>query len=111
MRFAADREPERQFHVSNPPCDRLGRVVGGLFGAGLTAELENFQTLAVHRQRKRTSKDFNGKGHAQQMAAWTAFLRAESPHPVPFTEARRSMLLTFAAVEAIQQGRAVDVEP
>ena len=82
-----------------------------VFGAGLTAELENFKTLAVHRQRKRTSKDFNGKGHAEQMAAWTAFLRAESPHPVPFTEARRSMLLTFAAVEAIQQGRAVDVEP
>jgi hypothetical protein len=44
------------------------------------------------------------------MAAWTAFLRAESPHPVPFEAARRSMLLTFAAVEAIQQGRSVDVE-
>ena len=82
-----------------------------VFGAGLTAEIENFKTLAIHRQRKRSSKDFNGKGHAEQMAAWTAFLRAESPHPVPFSEARRAMLLTFAAVEAIQQGRAVDVEP
>jgi len=28
VRFAADREPERQFHVSNPPCDRLGRRGG-----------------------------------------------------------------------------------
>ena len=80
-----------------------------VFGAGFTAEVQNFKTLVVHRQRKRTSKDFNGKGHAEQMAAWTAFLRAEAPHPVPFEEARRSMLLTFAAVEAIQQGRAVDV--
>ncbi len=80
-----------------------------VFGAGFTAEVQNFKTLIVHRQRKRSSKDFNGKGHAEQMAAWTAFLRAEAPHPVPFEEARRSMLLTFAAVEAIQQGRAVDV--
>jgi predicted dehydrogenase/threonine dehydrogenase-like Zn-dependent dehydrogenase len=81
-----------------------------VFGAGFTAEVQNFKTLAVHRQRKRTSRDFNGKGHAEQMAAWTAFLRGETPHPIPFDEARRSMLLTFAAVEAIQQGRAVDVE-
>ena len=81
-----------------------------MFGAGLTAELQNFKTLAIHRQRKRTTRNFEGKGHAEQMAAWTAFLRAESPHPVPFEAARRSMLLTFAAVEAIQQGRSVDVE-
>ena len=81
-----------------------------VFGAGFTAELQNFKTLSVHRQRKRTSRDFNGKGHAEQMLAWTAFLRGESPHPVPFEAARRSMLLTFAAVEAIQQGRTIDVE-
>jgi predicted dehydrogenase/threonine dehydrogenase-like Zn-dependent dehydrogenase len=81
-----------------------------VFGAGLTAELENFKTLNVHRRRKRTSRSFEGKGHAEQMTAWTAFLRGESPHPVPFEEARRSMLLTFAAVEALQQGRSMDIE-
>jgi predicted dehydrogenase len=81
-----------------------------VFGAGFTAELQNFKTLAIHRHRKRSTRNFEGKGHAEQMAAWTAFLRAESPHPVPFEAARRSMLLTFAAVEAIQQGRSVDVE-
>lgn len=81
-----------------------------VFGAGLTAELQNFKTLAIHRHRKRTAKEFEGKGHAEQMAAWTAFLRGEAPHPVPFAAARQSMLLTFAAVEAIQQGRTIDVE-
>jgi predicted dehydrogenase/threonine dehydrogenase-like Zn-dependent dehydrogenase len=80
-----------------------------VFGAGLTAELQNFKTLAIHRQRKRTTKEFEGKGHAEQMAAWTAFLRGESPHPVPFEAARQSMLLTFAAVEALQQGGAVEI--
>ena len=81
-----------------------------VFGAGLTAEIHNFQKLAIHRQRRRVSKDFEGKGHAQQMAAWITFLRGEGPHPFPFEEARRSTLLTFAAVEAIQQGRTVDIE-
>jgi predicted dehydrogenase/threonine dehydrogenase-like Zn-dependent dehydrogenase len=81
-----------------------------VFGAGFTAELVNFRQVAVHRQRRRISKSFEGKGHAEQMAAWTAFLRGESPHPVPFEETRRSMLLTFAAVESIQHGRAIEVE-
>ncbi|MDB6088081.1 MAG: oxidoreductase [Gammaproteobacteria bacterium] len=80
-----------------------------VFGAGITAEIHNFQKLVVHRQRRRVSKDFEGKGHAQQMAAWTAFLRGAGPHPLPFEEARRSTLLAFAAVEAIQQGRTIDV--
>ena len=81
-----------------------------VFSAGLTAELENFKTLNIHRRRKRTSRSFEGKGHAEQMTAWTAFLRGESPHPVPFEEARRSMLLTFAAMEALQQGRSIEIE-
>jgi predicted dehydrogenase/threonine dehydrogenase-like Zn-dependent dehydrogenase len=81
-----------------------------VFGAGLTAELQNFKTLAVHRQRKRATSEFEGKGHAQQMTAWTAFLRGEQPHPVPFESARQSMLLTFAAMEALQHGRTIDVE-
>jgi len=81
-----------------------------VFGAGFTAELVNFQKLAIHRQRRKVSKSFEGKGHAEQMAAWTAFLRGEAPHPVPFEDTRRSMLLTFAAVEAIQHGRAIEIE-
>ena len=81
-----------------------------VFGAGLMAEIQNFKTLVIHRQRKRSSQDFDGKGHAEQMAAWTAFLRGERPHPMPFEQARRSTLLTFAAVEAIQQGRTIEIE-
>jgi predicted dehydrogenase/threonine dehydrogenase-like Zn-dependent dehydrogenase len=81
-----------------------------VFGAGFTAELRNFKTLDIHRRRKRTSKEFDGKGHAEQMAAWTAFLRGERAHPVAFDAIRRSMLLTFAAVEAIQTGHSIDIE-
>jgi hypothetical protein len=43
------------------------------------------------------------------MAAWAGFLRAEREHPLPYHQSRTSMLLTFAALESIQQARAVEV--
>ena len=81
-----------------------------VFGAGLTAEIQNFQKLVVSRRRRRVTKDFNGKGHAPQMHAWAKFLAGESAHPLPFQQIRTSMSLTFAALEAIQFGRPVEGE-
>ena len=52
-----------------------------VFGAGFTAELQNFKALVVNRRRKRTTQALDGKGHPEQMAAWTAFLRAGKPAP------------------------------
>ena len=63
----------------------------------------------MSQRRRRTSKDFKGKGHAEQMAAWARFLRGEAPHPFPFQQIRTSMQLTFAALESIQHGRAVEM--
>jgi len=80
-----------------------------VFAAGLAAQIENFQTLTLNRQRKRTVERFNGKGHAEQMAAWSAFLRAQAPQPMTFADARQSMLLTFAVLDALQSGRSVEL--
>jgi predicted dehydrogenase/threonine dehydrogenase-like Zn-dependent dehydrogenase len=80
-----------------------------VFAAGLTAEIENFQRLAIHRRRKRTVERFNGKGHAEQMAAWASFLKAQGPHPLSFADSRQSMLLTFAVLDAIQSGRTIEL--
>jgi predicted dehydrogenase len=80
-----------------------------VFAPGLVAELQDFQRLTVHRGRRRLVSRFSGKGHAAQMAAWIAFLRAEKPHPLSFAAIRRSTLLTFAVLEAIQQGRTVEL--
>jgi predicted dehydrogenase len=80
-----------------------------VFGAGFVAEITNFQELVVHRGRKKTKHTFNGKGHAEQMNAWAAFLRGEAEHPLPYEQSRTSMLLTFAVLESIQQGRSVEV--
>jgi predicted dehydrogenase len=80
-----------------------------VFSAGVVAEIENFQKLTVHRRRRRSVKTFHGKGHAEQMRAWTAFLLGEAEHPLPHEQSRQSMLLTFAVLESIQQGRSTDV--
>jgi predicted dehydrogenase/threonine dehydrogenase-like Zn-dependent dehydrogenase len=81
-----------------------------VFAPGLVAEIRDFQSLTVHRKRRRTVSRFSGKGHAEQMSAWVSFLRAEKPHPLSFDAIRRSTLLTFAVVEAIQNGRTIEFE-
>jgi len=80
-----------------------------VFGAGVVAELKNFQELLVHRGRKAQKFSYSSKGHAEQMAAWAGFLRGEREHPLPYAQSRSSMVLTFAVLESIQQARAVDV--
>jgi predicted dehydrogenase/NADPH:quinone reductase-like Zn-dependent oxidoreductase len=81
-----------------------------VFAAGLTAEIQNFTKLVIHRQRRRVVRKINDKGHAQQMAAWSAFLRGEAAHPLPFNEVRQSTLLTLAMLEALQHGRTIETE-
>jgi len=80
-----------------------------VYGAGVVAELVDFRHLTVHRHRKRSRRRFHSKGHAEQMAAWSAFLRAEAEHPFPYPESRPGMLLTFAVLESIQQARAIEL--
>ncbi len=78
-----------------------------VFSSGFIAECENFQRLSLFRQRKTTVKKFTGKGHAEEMAAWLAFLSGSSSHPLPYAESRTSMALTFAALESIREGRGI----
>jgi predicted dehydrogenase len=80
-----------------------------VFGAGFVAEIENFQKLSIHRGRKATTHSYNGKGHAEQMMAWAAFLRGAAEHPLPYGQSRQSMALTFAVLESIQAGQSVEV--
>ena len=80
-----------------------------VFGAGFVAELSNFQELTIQRGRRKHAHSFNSKGHAEEMAAWLAFLRGEAAHPLPYEQSRQSMALTFAVLESIQQGRSIAV--
>jgi hypothetical protein len=79
------------------------------FGEGIVGEIVNFQQLTIYRQRKQTTSSFNSKGHAEQMAAWAAFLRGNREHPLPYEQSRQSMLLTFAVLESIRRAASVEV--
>ena len=80
-----------------------------VYGAGLVAEIINFQDLTLYRGRKRTKFSYAGKGHAEQVAAWAAFLRGAAEHPLSYEQSRQSMMLTFATLESIQQGHSVEL--
>lgn len=81
-----------------------------VFGAGFVAAITNFQELVIHRGHKVKKHKYQGKGHAEQMAAWADFLRGAAEHPFPYAQTRQSMVLTFAVLEAIQAGQSVKVE-
>lgn len=80
-----------------------------LFASGWVAECENFQTLTLFKNRKRQHSRHEGKGHAEEMAAWLAWLKGITSHPLPYREIRTSMLLTFAALDSIREARLVRV--
>ncbi|HVY71403.1 MAG TPA: bi-domain-containing oxidoreductase [Verrucomicrobiae bacterium] len=80
-----------------------------VYGAGFVAEIENFQSLVIHKGRRAKKHKYGGKGHAEQMAAWLAFLQGEAAHPFPYEQTRASMRLTFAVLESIQTGKAVEL--
>ncbi len=80
-----------------------------LFTRGLIAECENFQTLRLHQKGRTKRMTFVSKGHAEEMQAWTQFLKGKRAHPLPFSEARTSTIATFALLESIQQNGPVAI--
>lgn len=78
-----------------------------VFASGVVCECENFMKLSIFKQRKETVKKFASKGHAEEMAAWLAFLKDAAPHPLPYEQVRQSMRLTFAVLESIREGRSI----
>jgi len=80
-----------------------------VFGNGIVAECENFQTLSLYHYRKRSVTKYSSKGHAEEIAAWLSFLKGQSEHPLAYPEIRQSMRLTFAAMDSMREGRAVTV--
>lgn len=81
-----------------------------VFASGLVAEGENFMKLSLFRKRKETVGKFGSKGHAEEMAAWLAFIQGKGAHPLPYEQARQSMRLTFAALDSVREGRSMPVE-
>jgi predicted dehydrogenase/threonine dehydrogenase-like Zn-dependent dehydrogenase len=80
-----------------------------VLAGGLIAEVADFRRLTIYAGGRRRVTTYSSKGHAEQMAVWSEFLSGRAGHPLPYQDARASMLLTFALLESIQQGGSVDV--
>lgn len=80
-----------------------------LFASGFVAEVFNFLEMDIYRGRKKEKTKHTSKGHPEQMAAWGRFLKGEGEHPFPYEKSRTSMLLTFAVLQSIQEGRSLDL--
>lgn len=116
-RLAAPDSVCAQIEFANGSCGQLDYSAQGdtaypkesftVFASGLVVDVANYLEMTVYRGRKKQKKSFSSKGHAEQMAAWLQFLKGQTEHPFPYERSRTSMVLTFALLEAIQQGRAV----
>ena len=80
-----------------------------VYGAGIVADITNFQSLEINEGRKKSNFKYGSKGHPEQMAAWLAFLLGKKDHPLPYSEARQSMQLTFAVLKSIRESRSVEL--
>ena len=80
-----------------------------LFASGLVVECENFMKLSIYRKRKEKVMKFASKGHGEEITAWLAFLKDGAPHPLPYEQARQSMLLTFAVLDSIREARSIEL--
>lgn len=80
-----------------------------LFGAGIVAEITNFQSVNIYKGRKKVTEKSASKGHKEQMHAWANFLAGKSDHPLPYAQSRLSMIVTFAALTSIRRGTSVEI--
>jgi predicted dehydrogenase/threonine dehydrogenase-like Zn-dependent dehydrogenase len=81
-----------------------------VFCGNAVVECDNFQRLTIYQRRKKLEHTFSSKGHAEEMRAWREFLKGKGEHPLPYSESRKSMLLTFAALQAVRENRTISVD-
>jgi len=78
---------------------------------GATAVLDDFKSLECSRNGKvhRSRSLVKDKGHGAALEAFFEAVRTGGPPPVALRSLVETTLATFAAVESMGQGRAVDV--
>jgi predicted dehydrogenase/threonine dehydrogenase-like Zn-dependent dehydrogenase len=84
-----------------------------VLGSGLVVVLDDFRSLELvdHGERRRRTARFRAdKGHQGEWEALAAAVTAGAPGPITPREIAAAHLATFAAVDSLRQGAAVDVD-
>jgi predicted dehydrogenase len=82
-----------------------------VLGRGRSAVLENYQSLTTWagNRRKETKALSVDKGHAEEIARWTAALKGGTPPPISWAELANASWATLATIESLASGQAVEV--
>ncbi len=81
-----------------------------VFGDGKAAALDDFTSLRlVARGASKVHRTKQDKGHHDEIAAFMRALADGSPAPIPFADAVRTTLVTFALLESCRSGRPVEI--
>lgn len=83
-----------------------------VFGEGSVAVVDNFRSSMIVSGRRRRFWTFRQDiGHRQEMEALAATIREGKPSPIPFQETVLTTLTTLAALQSLQRGHPVPVDP
>ena len=82
-----------------------------VFKAGLVARITDFKELEIVGTRKPVRKKLmsQDKGQKKMVAAFLAAVAAGQPCPIPLRESVATTLATFAVLESIRTGEAIDI--
>ncbi len=80
-----------------------------VFGQGRTVQMDNFETVAVfdNQSRVRRQRTNDGKGQAEQMAAFVAACRTAGAMPISFSSLLDTTRLTLAAITSTKARQTV----
>jgi polar amino acid transport system substrate-binding protein len=79
-------------------------------GGGRMAIMNNFKEVTLARDRKTKLRKFNGeKGHAEEVEATLAAMKNGTPMPIGFESLHDTTVVTFAALESLASGAAIQV--
>ena len=82
------------------------------FGGGRVAVLDDFRSLTlVSGGKVKRTRSKQDKGHRAIWQAFMAAIRMGGPAPIPYPELLGVTQATFAAVESLRTGHAIELEP
>ena len=82
-----------------------------VFGEGSSAVMDDFKTVRFYRGGKQNKKSYSGKkGHKEEVIKTIEAMKNGSPMPIDYQTIRMVTLATFAAVESLKNGYAVELK-
>jgi polar amino acid transport system substrate-binding protein len=76
-----------------------------------SAIMDNFEMVRFYRNSKQTKKSYNGKkGHNEEVFATIKSMKEGKSFPIEYETIRKVTLATFAAIESLKTGYAVELK-